>query len=87
MRVQTATINATLRGARVINVYDAHNGRTYILKLSVPSKRDYGEVSAQSSSSSAAATPHHSAWEKRLLLIESGVRIHRTDYDREKDIP
>lgn len=111
LRVQTAKVNASLRGARVVNVYDAHNGRTYILKLSVPpasrfnhatdpssSSSQSPSVSSASVSSSATATssataaavsasPHHSSWEKRLLLIESGVRLHMTQFDREKDIP
>lgn len=75
LRVQSATLNATLRGARVANVYDAHNGRTYILKLAVPPARDINPPTS------------HTAWQKRLLLIESGVRLHVTHFDRDKDLP
>lgn len=84
LRVQTAKVNATLCGARVINVYDA--GRTYVLKLSVPPKRGQQNGSSSSTSISSGLSAH-SSWEKRLLLIESGVRVHMTQYDREKDIP
>lgn len=84
LRVQTAKLNATLRGSRVTNVYD-DNGRTYILKLSVPPVRVQHDDPSNSTASVNAGT--HSSWEKRLLLIESGVRVHMTHYDREKDIP
>lgn len=70
LRVQASTLNTKLSGARVANVYDAHNGRTYVLKLAVPPKED-----------------ENRPWEKKLLLIESGSRIHITAYDREKDLP
>lgn len=70
LRVQASTLNSKLSGARVANVYDAHNGRTYILKLAVPPKQN-----------------ENTPWEKKLLLIESGSRIHITAYDREKDLP
>lgn len=83
LRIQTAKVNATLRGARVINIYDA--GRTYVLKLSVPPVRGHQDEGSSSSSMSGLST--HLSWEKRLLLIESGVRLHMTQYDREKDVP
>lgn len=88
LRVETSILNRTLRGARVLNVYDAQNGRTYVLKLSIPPLR--GENT--SSSSTQANNPESSSsvsqsWEKRLLLLESGSRIHITQYDREKDVP
>ena len=74
LRVQSSTLDTTLRGARVANVYDAHNGRTYILKLAVPPPRTH-------------PPPAQAAWQKRLLLVESGVRLHVTHFDRDKDLP
>lgn len=85
LRVQTAKLNATLRGAQVTNIYDASNGRTYILKLSIPPKRSSSADVPTDDASSPSSI--HSSWEKRLLLIESGVRLHMTQYDREKDVP
>lgn len=88
LRIQTTQLNAGLRGARVTNVYDAHNGRTYILKLSVPPPRTHHEIGSKSENPShAPSAKTHASWEKRLLLIESGVRVHMTHYDREKDVP
>lgn len=91
LRVQTAKLNTTLKGAQVTNIYDASNGRTYVLKLSVPPKRVPQElINLESNTSlddSASSSSTHSSWQKRLLLIESGVRLHMTQYDREKDIP
>lgn len=84
LRVQTAKLNATLSGAQVTNIYDASNGRTYILKLSIPPKRS---SSTDASPDISSLSSIHSSWEKRLLLLESGVRLHMTQYDREKDVP
>lgn len=93
LRVQTSILQKSLRGARVANVYDAHNGRTYILKLSVPPPRTHKpDSSAQNSDTCPDGIPTGAAlsstpWEKRLLLLESGVRLHMTHFDREKDVP
>lgn len=84
LRVQSATLNATLCGARVANVYDAHNGRTYILKLAVPPPRTQHDNSYSGPPPPASS---QTAWQKRLLLIESGVRLHVTHFDRDKDLP
>lgn len=83
LRVQSTTLNSTLRGARVANVYDAHNGRTYILKLAVPPPRSHHDLTETPPPVSTTQT----AWQKRLLLIESGVRLHVTHFDRDKDLP
>lgn len=78
LRVQSAKFSERLVGARVANVYDAHNGRTYILKLAVPPRRD---------ADGAVVPGGEAGWKKELLLIESGVRVHITEFEREKDVP
>lgn len=88
LRVETSILNRTLRGARVLNVYDAQNGRTYVLKLSIPPPRgDNTSSSSAEASNPASSSSVSQSWGKRLLLLESGSRIHITQYDREKDVP
>lgn len=83
LRVQSAALDARLAGARVANVYDAHHGRTYILKLAVPPPGPAAQPGPAPHAGPAAQAP----WQKRLLLIESGARLHITHFDRDKDLP
>ncbi|KAI0557289.1 NFACT protein [Gracilaria domingensis] len=90
LRIETSILQKTLQGARVLNVYDAQNGRTYILKLSVPPSRNQPKHSGNSESGEDKNVPSTSvsqSWGKRLLLLESGARMHMTQFDREKDVP
>lgn len=88
LTLQTAKLTKELRGSRVVNIYDANNGRTYILKLSVPPQRNNTAEGNPSDSKAQPGPPSLSkSWEKKLLLLESGIRIHMTEFDREKDLP
>eukprot|EP00178_Gracilaria_changii_P026543 TRINITY_DN816_c2_g1_i1.p2 TRINITY_DN816_c2_g1~~TRINITY_DN816_c2_g1_i1.p2 ORF type:complete len:1097 (+),score=206.85 TRINITY_DN816_c2_g1_i1:3489-6779(+) len=89
LRVETSILQKTLQGSRVLNVYDAQNGRTYVLKLSVPPLRNQTKppTDAGGAQNEVPSTSVSQSWEKRLLLLESGARMHMTQFDREKDVP
>jgi predicted ribosome quality control (RQC) complex YloA/Tae2 family protein len=110
LQVQARELRRRLVGARVANVYDI-NGRTYVLKLSVPPARTQAHLAAKQAEAEAAAkadavedggdaadisSPADAAgagdasggngqesWSKVLLLIESGARIHTTNFTRD----
>ncbi|CAN8074278.1 unnamed protein product [Agarophyton chilense] len=90
LRVETSILQKALQGARVLNVYDAQNGRTYILKMSVPPSRNQAtptENAGDGQDEKMSSASLSRSWEKRLLLLESGARMHMTQFDREKDVP
>lgn len=90
LRVQTAILHKTLRGAQVLNIYNAQKGRTYILKLSIPPTRTWNKTETGSLDNTpppGAPSSLPQPWEKRLLLLESGARIHMTQFNRDKNEP
>ncbi|KAA8497307.1 Nuclear export mediator factor Nemf [Porphyridium purpureum] len=90
MQVQAHVLNERLKGALVANVYDV-NTRTYLLKLAVPPR--YVKESDVPQDESAPSTGEKEkkevdaeGWNKVLLLIESGARIHTTQFSRDKSV-
>lgn len=81
LQVQARELQRRLVGARVANVYDL-NSRTYILKLTVPPLRAQHKPSAPAPAAPAAPA-EADGWSKVLLLIESGARVHTTDFVRD----
>jgi len=90
VRVQAHSLNAQLSGALVANVYDV-NARTYLLKLAVPprfinaeSTQNHGASDTKENEVQSKVVDDQSSWKKILLLIESGARVHTTNFNRDK---
>lgn len=79
LQVQVRELQSRLVGSRVANIYDV-NSRTFIFKLSVP---PYLQALHDSKTTDEKQTKETS-WKKVLLLVESGARIHLTQFDRGK---
>ncbi|KAJ8906864.1 hypothetical protein NDN08_003348 [Rhodosorus marinus] len=94
LEVQVKELRRRLVGSKVVNVYDVTE-KVYTIKLSVPPRRKSIATTEESPSEQQVADQSEAGtqgqqvgvkegWQKVLLLIESGIRVHTTLFDREK---
>mmetsp|Transcript_32023 Transcript_32023/g.124664 ORF Transcript_32023/g.124664 Transcript_32023/m.124664 type:complete len:568 (+) Transcript_32023:547-2250(+) len=96
LEVQVKELRRRIVGSKVVNIYDVTD-KVYTIKLNVPPRKKSTEIAATGESPREVRVGDQSAageqrpqdgvdegWQKVLLLIESGIRVHTTLFDREK---